>query len=160
MATYLRVGEKPEKLKDGECVITKPDFSEEIEANRARRGTSGLTSVRNLRDVFMTITDKYDHSVNPYQLKLSKYEGIEYKSDAGFRDVLFKVIKDFDLDLLEKAVEHQIRNRPRGADYIYYVSPDMEGTGAFIRNGINMDTDGNKNHGGKKKPTKKQEVKE
>lgn len=138
MAEFKRVDKAPEKLKDGECVIKKPDFQEFIDATTKRRGTSGLTTASNLRDIFMAITDRYDHTVNPYQLKLSKYEGIAYENDDGIRKVLFKVIKDFDLDLLEKAVDFEIKNRPDNTETIFYVSPDLEGSSSFIKNGINQ----------------------
>lgn len=142
MAEFKRVDTAPEKLKENECVILKPDFQEFIEVTRKRRGTSGLTTASNLRDIFMSITDKYDHEVNPYQLKLSKYEGIAYENEDGLRKVIFRVIKDFDLGLVEKALDYEIKNRKPNTDLIYYVSDDLTGNGAFIRNGINqlMDT--------------------
>lgn len=138
MANFKRVDKAPDKLKDNECVIVRPDFQEFIAATRKRRGTSGLTTASNLRDIFMAITDKYDVTVNPYQLKLSKYEGIAYEDEDGIRKVVFKVIKDFDLTLLEKAIEFEIKNRPDNTDFIYYVSPDLEGTSTFIKQGINQ----------------------
>lgn len=139
MANFKRVNEAPEKLKENECVIYKPNFQEQIEATAKRRGTSGLTTASSLRDIFMLITDKYDTEVNPYQLKLSKYEGIEYGNEDGLRKVIFKVISDFDLSLVEKALEYEIKNRPVKTNFIYYVSDDLTGSGAFIRQGINQE---------------------
>ena len=138
MATFKRVDKAPEELKENECVINKPDFQEFIAATRKRRGTSGLTTASNLRDIFMAITDKYDHEVNPYQLKLSKYEGIAYEDEKGIEKVLFRVIKDFDLSLVDKAIEFEIKNRKPNTDLIYYVSDDLIGIGCFIKNGINQ----------------------
>lgn len=144
MAEFKRVDKAPDQLKDNECVIFKPDFEEFIEATRKRRGTSGLTTASNLRDIFMLITDKYDHDVNPYQLKLSKYEGIAYENEDGLRKVIFRVIKDFDLGLVEKALDYEIKNRKPNTDLIYYVSDDLTGNGAFVRNGINQQTNAKK----------------
>lgn len=138
MATFKRVDKAPEKLKDNECVIVKPDFQEMISSTRKRRGVSGLTKASSLRDIFMAITDKYDKELNPYHLKLSKYEGRAYKTDEDLRAIVFKIINDFDLNLLEKAVEYEIKNRPSKTDTIYYVSSDLEGTSAFIKLGINQ----------------------
>lgn len=138
MAVFKRVSKAPEKLKENECVISKPDFQKEIDSTKKRRGVSGLTTASNLRDIFMAITDKYDHTVNPYQLKLSKYEGIAYETNEGLRNVIFKVISDFELDLLDKAVEFEIKNRPENTDFIYYVSDDMIGSSAFVKQGINQ----------------------
>lgn len=144
MAVYKRVDKAPEKLKENECVIVKPDFMEEIKSTKKRRGQSGLTTVPYLRDIFMTITDKYDQQLNPYQMKLSKYNGLAYKDDDELVKIVFKIIRDLDLDLLEKAVDHEVKNRPKGTDTIYYVSPDLEGTSALIRNGINQEDGKNK----------------
>ena len=138
MAQYKRVDEEPKELKDNECVIYKPSFQEEIEATRKRRGVSGLTKANSLRDIFMAITDKYDQSVNPYHMKLTKYEGIAYETDDDLRKILFKIMKDHDTDLLNKAVDHAIKNRPENTDFIYYVSDDLAGSSAFIKQGINM----------------------
>lgn len=138
MATFKRVDEAPENLKDNECVINKPDFQEMIEKTRKRRGVSGLTKATSLRDIFMAITDKYAPEINPYHLKLSKYEGRAFETDDDLRAIVFKIINDFDLNLLEKAVEYEIKNRPSKTDFIYYVSPDLEGTSAFIKMGINQ----------------------
>ena len=140
MAHYIRVDKAPETLKDNECVIAQPDFQEELDATRKRRGVSKLTTASNLRDIFMAITDKYDNTVNPYHLKLSKYEGREYNSDEELRQIIFKIMSDFDLSLLEKAVDFHIKNRPDNTDTIYYVSKDLLGSAAFIKNGINMKT--------------------
>lgn len=144
MANFTRVDKAPEKLKENECVIVKPDFIDEIQSTKKRRGISGLTTVPYLRDIFMAITDKYDHTVNPYQMKLSKYNGLSYKTEEDLSKIIFKIISDLNLDLLEKAVDTKVKNRPQGTDTIYYVSDDLEGTGAFIKNGINMDTTKNK----------------
>ena len=138
MATFKRVNKAPENLKEGECVIVKPDFKEQIQATSKRRDKTGLITVSNLRDIFMAITDKYDNTVNPYNMKLSKYRGIPFGNDDELSKIVFKVISDHDLDLLDKALEHEIKNRPVNTEVIYYVSDDLVGNGAFIRNGINQ----------------------
>lgn len=137
MATFKRVDKAPETLKDNECVIFKPDFQEMIETTRKRRGVSNLTKATSLRDIFMAITDKYAPEVNPYHLKLSKYEGRAYETDDDLRAIVFKIIEDLELNLVEKALEFEIKNRPSKTDFIYYVSPDLSASGAFIKMGIN-----------------------
>lgn len=138
MTTFKRVDEVPKNLKDNECVIIKPDFQEMIDKTRKRRGVSGLTTAAALRDIFMLITDVYAPEINPYHLKLSKYEGRAYETDDQLREIIFKIIRDFDLNLLEKALEFQIKNRPPKTDFIYYVSPDLDGLSAFIKMGVNQ----------------------
>lgn len=138
MAQFKRVDKAPENLKENECVINKPDFQEMIGTTRKRRGVSGLTKANSLRDIFMAITDVYAPDINPYRLKLSKYEGLAYETDDDLRKIVLKIIKDNDLPLFEKALEHSINNRPDNTELIYYVSPGLEGNAAFIRLGINQ----------------------
>lgn len=153
MADYKRVDLAPKSLKDDECVIYKPDFMDFIRNAKKRRGVSKLTTISNLRDIFMLITDKYDHTVNPYQMKLNKYQGLPYENDHDLSSIILKIIKDLDLDLINAAVDHEIKNRKPNTELIYYVSDDLVGTSAFIRNGINQQTK-------TKKKEKKQKVTE
>lgn len=135
---YIRVDEAPEKLKNNEMVINKPDFLEEVKATRGKRGVKNIVTIRNLRDTFMVITDKYDNTINPYRLKLQKYDNLTYEGDKGYSDIVLKVIKDNNLNLLNKAVEQQLLKRDPKVDTVYYVSPDIEGSTAFISLGFSM----------------------
>jgi len=137
MATLKRVSEAPAKLEKNEMVIFKPNFQEEIEANRPKRGISKRTTATSLRDIFMAITDKYDPTLNPYSLKLSKYEGLVAENDNDIRNVVSKIISDNDLPLVERVIEFHIKKRNPKIDTIYYVSDDLSGLGAFIRFGFN-----------------------
>lgn len=137
MANYKLVKKAPEKLGSNEFVIEKPNFMEEIESTRGKRGVTNLTTASYLRDVFMAITDKYDNTINPYRLVLSKYTGLSYESDKDISNIVLKIIDDHKLPLIEKAVEHKIKNRPLGTELIYYVSDDSNGISAFIKMGIN-----------------------
>jgi len=139
MATFTRVDEAPEKLNKNEFVINKPNFKEELDQTRKRRGTSGLTTASSLRDIFMAITDKYDKTLNPYGLKLTKYAGRAYSSDEDLVAIIYEIINAFNLDLINAAVDYSIKNRPAYTDTIYYVSKDdLLGSSAFLKNGINM----------------------
>ena len=64
MSTFKRVDIAPEKLEKNEMVIVKPNYQEEIDATRGRRGTGKRTTASSLRDLFMTITNKYDPEIN------------------------------------------------------------------------------------------------
>lgn len=143
---YIRVNEAPEKLKDNEMVIHKPDFQEEIEINRRKRGVDKVATIRNIRDTLMTITDKYDNTINPYHLKLQKYDNLVYDGDEGYGQIILKVISDNGLPLIDKAVEKALLDRKPSVDTVYYVSPDLEGSAAFISFGFNLKSG--------KKPTK------
>jgi hypothetical protein len=135
---YIRVDEAPEKLKKNEMVIIKPNFMEEVERTKNKRGVDKLTTVNALRDTFMAITDKYAPDINPYRINLSKYRGRAFEDDKGYSDIILNIIAENDLGLIDKAVETLIKTRSGEVDTIYYVSPDVEGTSALIRAGFNL----------------------
>jgi hypothetical protein len=147
MTVYFAVPSVPEKVEATDMVMYKPTFLEEIAKTRVRRGVNKLTTASSLRDIFMAITDKYDQTINPYHLKLNKYEGIAYDIDEDLVAVVYRVIKDNGLNLVESALDKQIKARPHTVERIYYVTPDMEGVAAFTKNGIsagNLDQKGKK----------------
>jgi hypothetical protein len=136
---YIRVDEAPQKLNKNEMVITKPNFMEEVEKTKGRRGVEKLTTVNALRDTFMAITDKYDNKLNPYKMPLQKYRGRAFQDDKEYSDIILKIIKDNDYDLIDKAVDTLVKQRSTDVDKIYYVSPDLEGTKALTQNGFSLD---------------------
>ena len=136
MSVYTVVGKTPEKLESTDFVIEKPTFIEEISKSKNKRGVTKLTTAASLRDIFMSITDKYDNTVNPYHLKLSKYEGIAYDTDMDLVPLIYRIISDNKLNLIEQAVDHKIKTRPLTSEVIYYVTDDLEGVGAFAKNGV------------------------
>lgn len=136
---YIRVDEAPEKLKKNEMVISKPNFMEEVEKTKGRRGVDKLTTVNALRDTFMAITDKYDNTLNPYRMPLQKYRGRAFKDDKEYSDIILKIIDDNNYDLIDKAVDTLVKARSTDVDTIYYVSPDLEGTKALTQNGFSLD---------------------
>ena len=135
---YIRVDEAPEKLKDNEMVLVKPDFLEEVTSISQKRGSKGIATARSIRDAFMTITNKYDQSINPYRLTFTKYDNLVYDGNPGFAKIIQRIIKEMDLPLLDKAVEFQLLKRKPKIDTVYYVSEDLEGSGAFIKLGFHM----------------------
>lgn len=137
MSVYTVVGEVPSTLNKGDFVILKPTFIEEIAKTKNKRGVSKLTTASSLRDIFMLITEKFDPKVNPYHLKLSKYEGIKYETDQDLVPLIYRIIDDNKLNLIESAVDVAIKNRPHDTEVIFYVTSDLEGVGAFAKNGIN-----------------------
>jgi hypothetical protein len=134
---YTVVGETPKNLTEKDLVINKPNFLEEIAKTRVRRGVVKLTTASNLRDIFMAITNNYDPTINPYHLKLSKYEGIKYDSDQDLVEVVYRVIRDNNLNLIEAAVDKALKSRAPSVETIYYVTSDLDGVGAFAKNGVN-----------------------
>ncbi len=135
---YIRVDKAPEKLKDNEMVVEKPDFMEEVKATRKRRGVNKIVTITSLRDTLMVITDKYDNTINPYHLVLIRYNNLVYDGDIGFSKIIQRVIKDLDLSLVEKAIEFKLLKRNPKVDTIFYVSDDIDGSEAFVKLGFHM----------------------
>jgi hypothetical protein len=135
---YTLVDKAPEKLKDNEMVILRPTFIEQISKSKLRRGVKKLTTANALRDALMLITDIYDNTVNPYRINLSAYEVLPYENDQDLSDIVLKILNDQGVDLITKAVDHQLKNRNLKVDTVFYVSNDLEGSGAFLANGFSL----------------------
>lgn len=136
MTVFTVVASAPKSLSATDLVIYKPNFLEEISKNKVRRGVVKLTTAPALRDIFMAITDKYDNTVNPYHLKLSKYEGIAFAKDEDLISVVYRVIRDNNLNLIESAIDKTLKSRSHDVEVIYYVTDDLDGIEAFAKNGI------------------------
>lgn len=147
---YIRVDKAPEKLKANEMVVEKPNFLEEVSSISSKRGVKGIATIRSIRDALMLITDKYDNTINPYHIILQKYDNLLYDGNEGFAKLILRIIKENDLPLVDKAVEFKLLQRKPTQDTVYYVSDDIEGSGAFIRLGFTM--------GGDKKALKNKNV--
>jgi hypothetical protein len=135
---YILVSEVPENLKSNEMVIHKPTFLEEVVATRQKRGIDKVASIRSIRDMIATLASKYDNTVNPFRVNLTKYDNIPYSSDNEFANIIMRVIVENNLPFVEKSIEQQVQNRRLGIDTIYYVSDDLGGTSTLIRFGFNM----------------------
>lgn len=139
MSKFTVVEKVPEKLKDTDFVLYKPNFLEEVKASRlSNQSVSKITTVNHLRDILMIITGKYDESINPYHITLNKYEGINVPTSEDIADVIVRIDRDNNLKLLEKALNLNIKNRPIGTEMIYYVSPDTQGVEQFQLNNIEI----------------------
>jgi len=135
---YILVSEEPESLKSNEMIIKKPTFIEEVAATRQKRGVAKVASIRSIRDMIATLAAKYDDTLNPFRVNLTKYDNTPYSSDEEFADLIMRVVIENNLLFVEKAIEHQIKNRKPNVDTVYYVSNDLNGTSVLIRFGFNM----------------------
>jgi len=133
---YQLVDEAPETLKSNEMVINRPTFIEQIAKSKLRRGVKKLTTANALRDALMLITDVYDNTVNPYRLNLSQYEGLAYETDEDLSAIILKILNDHNVDLVTKAIDHQLKTRNLKVDTVYYVSDNLDGSTAFTLNGF------------------------
>ena len=135
---YVLVSSAPEKLAQNEMVIHKPNFLEEVKQTKGKRGVNKLTSITSIRDILSLLASKYDNELNPYRVNLVKYENLPYSTDEDFSNIILRVIKDNNLNLIDKAVEQQIKNRKPSVDTVYYVSDDIAGTSVLISFGFHM----------------------
>jgi len=135
---YQLVDKAPEKLKDNELVLFKPNFIEQIAKSKLRRGTKKLTTANALRDALMIITDIYDNTVNPYRINLSAYEGLAYETDEDLSVIILKILNDQGIDLVTKALDVQLKARDLKVDTVFYVSDDLTGATAFLANGFTL----------------------
>jgi len=135
---YILVSEEPETLKSNEIVIKKPTFIEEVVATKQKRGVDKVATIRSIRDMIATLSAKYDETVNPFRVNLTKYDNIPYSSDKEFADLVMRVVIENNLPFVEKAIESQIKNRKPNIDTVYYVSDNLDGTSVLIRFGFNM----------------------
>lgn len=136
MSTFKQVTEAPKKLEKTDMVINKPNFQREIDATRGKRGTTKRTTASGLRDLFMALNDNYETNINPFALKLSKYEGLSIENDDEIRGVLNKIINDNDLPVYQQILEYTLKTRSPAITNIYYVSDDLSGIAAFIKFGF------------------------
>ena len=135
---YVLVSEAPEKISQNEMVIHKPNFLEEVKQTRAKRGVNKITSISSIRDLLLLLASKYDPDLNVYRVNLVKYDNIPYSSDEDFSNIILRIIKENELNLIDKAIELQLKNRKSSVDTVYYVSDDISGTSVLIRFGFNM----------------------
>jgi hypothetical protein len=143
---YILVSEAPDTLKSNEIVIKKPTFLEEVIATKQKRGVDKIATIRSIRDMIASLAGKYDNTVNPFRVNLTKYDNTPYSSDEEFADIVMRVITENNLSFVEKSIEQQIKSRKQNVDTVYYVSDDLNGTSVLIRFGFNMkDSKNNKN---------------
>jgi hypothetical protein len=135
---YILVSEAPDSVKSNELIIEKPTFLQEVVATRQKRGVDKIATIRSIRDMIASLAEKYDSTVNPFRVNLTKYENIPYASDKEFADLIMRIVVENNLPFVEKAIESQVKNRKPNVDTIYYVSNDLNGTSVLIRFGFNM----------------------
>ena len=135
---YILTDSEPEKLSSNEMVIHKPNFLEEVKATKGRRGINKVTSINSIRDMLAVLANKYDNTVNPYHIVLQKYDNIPYDSDEDFSAIILRIIKENDLQFVQKAVEQKLKARKANIDTVYYVSDSLDGTSALISLGFRM----------------------
>ena len=134
---YCRVNEAPSDITSEEYIITMPKFFEEIKKASRFRGQQSVITTNYLRAIFVEIVSKYDIDVNPYtDMHLARYNGRPSTTDDSTSAIINEIIQKEKPDIIGKALDFAIRNRPKKTKIIYFVAPDFTHTGAFITNGM------------------------
>jgi hypothetical protein len=135
MAKFVVVNEAPTTLDKGELVVAQPDFIEQIVANQKKAPRNHLTALNHLREILQSISTKYDPELNAMRIRLVNYVGVPYSDNNGLSTLVVQLLKNEYPSIFEKALEHQLKNRPLNTKLVYYVG-DSKDTGPFFRAGI------------------------
>ena len=138
MTNFVRVDEAPESIDAvTELVINETDFADEIEELNYRGGRSGTTAPSQLRAIINKVAEKYDPTFNQYSINLKTYTGLPYESNNELARIIQRIFQEQNPDTIYKVMETKLRDRSPAIDLIYYVSKTLDGTQAFMHNGIN-----------------------
>lgn len=152
MTKFVVVSEEPKKLNEGECVVTLPNFFDEIKLNAGKAGRSNLTQLSHLKEVIGSVVNKYDPDnmmVVYTNIAFGDYVGIPYEGNEGLSNIVSRIFTKNYPTIFHKAIDFQIKNRPVNTKLIYFVGPE-EYTNVFLDNGIDKaaSTKGNKSKNG------------
>jgi hypothetical protein len=136
MSKFVIVKTAPANLRKGEVVLESPSFLEQIRAN-AHKARKGLTAVNHMRDILNAIQQRFEADINVFKIPFSQYEGLPFANEDELSKIVIRLLKKESPGVFEKVLEYNIKNRPHGSKLIYYVG-DLDGTGPFFRNGIDM----------------------
>lgn len=135
MVKYVLVKEAPNNLRDGEYLITMPDFLEEIRLSSARNNRK-TTSASQLRSIANLIAINYDKDFDVLRmLKAHDFEGIAFQDDEALSRIVLGMLEATRPEIFDKYIDHKIKTRPFGTKLIYFVGPH-EKTTSFTLNGI------------------------
>lgn len=140
MAQVAIVKEKPadDTLETGEIVLDMPNFLDEIKASHRRASGSQTTSIHHLREIVGRITEKYDKDLLEFvKIPYANYEGIAYQSDEDLAAILGNILNRHAPELLTKALDFNIKNRPADTTMIYFTGTPAH-LPVFFANGVTL----------------------
>lgn len=137
MAKFAVVKEIPKILEKGEYVITQPDFMEQIELNNRKAPKHKQTATHHLREILNSIAEKYDHDMNPLNVKLVNYIGLPFKDNNDVSAIIVRLLKEEYPVVFNKVIAYQLKNRPMNTKLVYYVG-DFSSTTAFYEAGLDL----------------------
>lgn len=138
MSRFVVVKEAPKELAEGEFLIDKPSFVEQIALHKAKRPRHGLTGSHYIRMVMDSIAQAYDpENMTAYSIKAHKYEGIPFSTDEEFNDIIVNALRQDCPSVFPKYLEKRVRSRPEGTELVIYVNSDIKDQyDIFHRNGL------------------------
>lgn len=138
MAKFLVVKEKPDTLKDGDYLIDKPSFLEQIALHSSKKPRNGLTGSYYIRMIVDSIAQAYDpENMTAYSVKSHKYEGRPFSSDSDVDAIIVEALKQDYPAVFPKYLEKKIRSRPAKTQRVIYVDSKITGQyELFYQNGL------------------------
>src|ERR1700693_2137705 len=121
MVKFVTVKVAPTDLKNGEIVIRRPDFLDEIAANSAKAPKRGVTGANHLRQIVDTIGIKYDpENTNSWSIRPHLYQGVPYTTNEDLSKIVVAMLETEHPAIFKKYVEYQINHLPPATELIYF----------------------------------------
>lgn len=138
MAKVVLTDKTPKAGKD-EVVIGMPTFLDEIKASHRKASGKQVTSVNHLREIVSLIGEKLYPNFDFYpKIPYSNYEGLAYKTDDDLVEIMSRILTKHAPDLLTKAIEAELKNRPATTKTVYFTGPDTY-LKVFFDNGVALE---------------------
>ena len=138
MSKFVVVKEAPKELNEGEYLIDKPSFLEQIVQHKSKKSRNGVTGAHYLRIITDSIGQKYDpENMTAYSIKAQQYEGLPFSTDEDINNILLQALtKDYPA-VFPKYLETKIKNRPTNTKLVIYVNSGIKNQyEIFYRNGL------------------------
>lgn len=138
MAKFIVVKQAPKELKNGEYLIDKPSFVEQIALHGTKKPRNGLTGSHYIRMLTDSIAQAYDPSnMTAYSVRAHLYEGRPFSSDEEMNAIMVEALRADYPAVFPKYLEAKIRNRPAKTELVIYVDSGIQGQyEIFYRNGF------------------------
>jgi len=121
MTKYVLVKSTPETLPKNCFVVKQPNFVEDIQELKYKPPVDKLMTANYLRSALEYISRKYDDSfTGTSPLSVNDYVGTPYSTSEDVAKMVYAMIKSKRPDLIDLAVEYQVKQAPFGTKLIYF----------------------------------------
>lgn len=141
VAKVILIKEKPPEnmLETGEIVLDVPSFLPEVKASHRKASGKQITSIWHLREIVGLITEKYDKDLLAFvRIPYANYEGIAFENDEDISAIVTKILDKHAPELLTKALDYNVKNRPPSTKVIYFTGPESY-LPVFFANGVALE---------------------